>query len=454
MNTLSNFIENVSSSNLETFHSKAIVWLLNTIKDSNHKIFTRIIKNSNIPEGAQHIKSIAEFKSHDIISLFKAGDKYHLVFWENKIKADFHFKRVDISKPKKTEDKDYSEKLKRSEEYQNAINRGFSQPYYYQVRHHLNLALKGSTWLEQFSKNLGIDKKIREEQIDYHWIIISPHNEDELEKFHYGTWYGYKLNKECEYLSKGDKGFIEDLNFNKYTCWKFITYQKLFENAYQNLEQTQQAYVQYIKSEKYFRVTSNNNSWSVDSLLNLHDKLRKNHDYIYKWNITGSAKAPNPLLNICFSLDKFIGNQAHSTLPEFQKILNYNKIAGFKSQKTEADRITCNVQLQGKAIKVQYSHWDYDNVKLSGKDANRGLDYAKAMFSFLAPGMIINDRLSLEGAFTNWIELDKLLPIDAIKINLPKTKTGLSFSIACNEENKFIIVEWLCQTIESLTKST
>ena len=98
MNSLSNFIASVASSNLETFHSKAIVWLLNSINDSNHKIFTRIIKNSNIPEGAQHINSIAEFKSHDIISLFKAGDKYHLVFWENKIKADFHFKKIDTSK--------------------------------------------------------------------------------------------------------------------------------------------------------------------------------------------------------------------------------------------------------------------------------------------------------------------------------------------------------------------
>ena len=87
--SLSDFIQSVASSNLETFHSKAIVWLLNTIEDSNHKIFTRIIKNSIIPEGAQHIKSIAEFKSHDIISLFKARDKYHLVFGRIKSRPTF-----------------------------------------------------------------------------------------------------------------------------------------------------------------------------------------------------------------------------------------------------------------------------------------------------------------------------------------------------------------------------
>lgn len=449
--SLSHFIENVASSNLETFHSKAIVWLLNTIEDSNHKIFNDIRKNCNVPVGAQHIKSIAEFNSHDLISLFQAEDKYHLVFWENKIKADFHFKRIDSSKLKKIKDEEYSEKLKRIENYQNAINRGFSQPYYYQLRHHLNLALKGNTWLEKFFKSLGIKKKIREDRVDYHWLIISPHSKDDLEKYHFGTWHGYTINKAHKHLLVGDKNFVMNLNFSGYSEWKFITYQSLFMDLKSDLTEIQGAYVAYARGSKVFKNSYSEGLWTLEDLKLIHKELEKSKtSCTYKWNITGSANAPNPLLNICFSLSKFIGKQPNSTLPEFQKILKYTKIAGSKIQNTEVDRITCNIQLQGKAIKIQFSHWDYDNVTLARKHAERGLEYAKAIFQFITPESNIIDASCLKKALIKWLDPYR---IDISRINFPTTKTGLSFSLEEKKKYKIDQVLELCEALEHLTKS-
>lgn len=445
--SLSDFIQSVASSNLETFHSKAIVWLLNTIEDSNHKIFTRIIKNSNIPEDAQHIKSIAEFKSHDIISLFKAGDKYHLVFWENKIKADFHFKRVDISKPKKTKDKDYSEKLKRIEDYQNAINRGFSQPYYYQVRHHLKCLLDDSTWLNEFSKILGNENTLTKDNVDFHWFILSTYTEAELDTFHHGTWNGYYFNTRNEHSLRGDKNFVKNLNFFGYSDWKYFTYQSLFKDLESDLSEIQFAYVSYVSGSEVFAKLHSNDTWTLKELISVHDKLEGGKNRCaYKWNIAGSANAPFPLLNICFTLEKFMGKYGHSTLPEFQKTLEYTKISDGEVLNTEIDRITCNVQLQGKAIKIQFSHWDYDNVTL----AKKGLDYAKAIFHYISPESKIIDTSSLKDTLIKWL---KPYRIEVSRINLPTTKSGLSFSLKATEKDKINQVINLCEALESLTKS-
>ena len=447
MNSLSNFIASVASSNLETFHSKAIVWLLNSINDSNHKIFTRIIKNSNIPEGAQHINSIAEFKSHDIISLFKAGDKYHLVFWENKIKADFHFKKIDTSKWKGV----LKEKLSKIDEYQNWLNRGLSQPYYYQVRHHLNCLLDDSTWLNEFSKILGNENTLTKDNVDFHWFILSTYTEAELDTFHHGTWNGYYFNTRNEHSLRGDKNFVKNLNFFGYSDWKYFTYQSLFKDLESDLSEIQFAYVSYVSGSEVFAKLYSNDTWTLKELMSVHEKLEggKNR-YAYKWNIAGSANAPNPLLNICFSLDKFIDNQAHSAIPEFQKTLKYTKISGSKVQNTEVDRITCNVQLQGKAIKIQFSHWDYDNVTLAKKNRDGGLDYAKAIFQYISPESKILDTSSLKETLIKWL---KPYRIEVSRINLPTTKTGLSFSLKATEKDKINQVINLCEALESLTKT-
>lgn len=452
MNSLFNFIENVASSNLETFHSKAITWLLNTNEDTNHNIFRTISENTNVPVGSRHLKSIAEFKSHDIISLFEAESKYHLVFWENKIKADFHLKMLNIPALSKNENGD-RENLLKVEEYQRALNRGLSQPYYYQVRHYLNVHSKGcDTWLNQFSNNLLDSITLTKANTNFHWVILSPHKKNDLDKFHNGTWNGYDFNTQHEHLSKGDKAFVKNLDWEGYSSWKFLTYKELFENTFDDLEAVQSAYLEYIKSQNYFKQTPKSEGWSLEALQRLHKELQlKNPNYIYKWNVVGSAKTPNPLLNICFSLHKFLGNSAHSELPEFKNIIKYKKIGNLNVENTEVDRITVNVQLQGRAIKIQFSHWDYDNVTLTGTKSNKGFNYALALFSYLSPGTTISDKSSLIEAFTKWIDFDEIESID--KVNLPTTKTGLSFSLSYNIESKSERVQELCQALKSLTTS-
>lgn len=450
--SLSHFIKSVASSNLETFHSKAIVWLLNTIKDSNHKIFTHISKNSNVPEGAQHIKSIAEFNSHDLISLFQAEDKYHLVFWENKIKADFHFKKIDTSKRKKSlSNETYYEKLSKIEDYQNWLNRGLSQPYYYQVRHHLNCLLDDSTWLNELSENLVYENTLTKDNVDFHWIILSTYTEAELDTFHHGTWNGYYFKTRNEHSLRGDKNFVKNLNFLGYSDWKYFTYQSLFKDLESDLSEIQLAYVSYVSGSEVFAKLYNKDTWTLEELMSVHEKLEggKNR-YAYKWNIAGSANAPSPLLNICFTLEKFMGKYGHSTLPEFQKTLKYTKICDAEGLNTEVDRITCNVQLQGKAIKIQFSHWDYDNVTLAKKDPDRGLDYAKAIFHYISPESKILDTSSLKETLIKWLRPYR---IEVSRINLPTTKTGLSFSLKASEKDKINQVINLCEALESLTKT-
>lgn len=113
---------------------------------------------------------------------------------------------------------------------------------------------------------------------------------------------------------------------------------------------------------------------------------------------------------------------------------------------TQVDRITCNVQLQGKAIKIQFSHWDYDNVTL----AKKGLDYAKAIFHYISPESKIIDTSSLKDTLIKWL---KPYRIEVSRINLPTTKSGLSFSLKATEKDKINQVINLCEALESLTKS-
>lgn len=88
------FIESVSSSNLETFHSKAISWMLNDSKD-NSELLGRLYTKATAKSFSEirHIATKAEIMSHDVVTLLCVDSKYELIILENKIKAGFHQKK-------------------------------------------------------------------------------------------------------------------------------------------------------------------------------------------------------------------------------------------------------------------------------------------------------------------------------------------------------------------------
>lgn len=90
----STFIEFIAKSNLETFHSKAITWLLNKYPDFQKGFLNSILDKDEAQE-AIYVKSIAEITQIDILVIYKLKNQYRFVQVENKIKASESLKKHD-----------------------------------------------------------------------------------------------------------------------------------------------------------------------------------------------------------------------------------------------------------------------------------------------------------------------------------------------------------------------
>lgn len=432
------FIESVSSSNLETFHSKSIAWLLNSMESQNSwfkKFYKEFSDKKN--DSIYHLGTISEFKNHDLITFLRVDGFYELVFWENKIKADFH--QVKLSKTfKKNIDQNKIDKRK-IDSYLSHWNRGISQPYYYLLRYYAKDDIKQEKWKKDIIEKIG-ELGIKEfnstvinfTDIKLNWLILSPYHQIELETFHKEYWFGIKsfVNK-SEDIICGDKSLLESaLEEHNDVDWDFTTFEQLFSSLdLEDFKIVQKTYLNYLKKENWFRVfeqpdlsdnknTSRNKEWTVSMLLDVHESItsKSNLSLEFKWKIKGTANAPHPLLNICFVRNNI--NPLNSK--EFKSILKYNA----KNDAILVDRITCNIQLQGKNVKLQMSHWDYDNVILSSKNrANK--DYSRIVTERITKEKIIDDNL--EKVVNHWL-VSTDFEVKG-KPNFPTTKTGLSFTL-------------------------
>lgn len=438
-----NFIESVSSSNLETFHSKSIAWLLNSL-NPRHSWFKGFYNefSENKNDSIIHMGTVAEFKNHDLVTLLKANGCYEIVFWENKIKADFHqvklskrfFKNIDRKKV------DFCKLIN----YLSQWNRGISQPYYYLLRYYSKDINKQKEWKKD------IIEKIRESgtkvfnttnidfnEIKLNWLILSPYHQDELEKFHKQSWIGIEplVNKFDDKICGDRKLFQSTMSVQNKTDWKFTTFKRLFSTLISDhLNDIQKCYINYLKKENWFRgftklgqgkenSRGRNREWTILMLLDVYKAITKesNLPIEFKWKIKGSAKTPQPLLNICFVRN----NRTQLTSEDFVGILKYNT----KKDNNCVDTITCNIQLQGQSVKLQMSHWDYDNVILSSKKAAKD-EYSRKVTERFTNKKIYNGNL--QNAVNQWLKSTDF----GVKgePNLPRSKTGLSFTLRERKE--------------------
>lgn len=441
-NDMLSFIESVSSSNLETFHSKSIAWLLNSMESQNSwfkKFYKEFSDKKN--DSIYHLGTISEFKNHDLITFLRVDGFYELVFWENKIKADFH--QVKLSKTfKKNIDQKKIDKRK-IDSYLSHWNRGISQPYYYLLRYYSKDDIKQEKWKKDIIekiRELGI-KEFNSTDINYtdiklNWLILSPYHQIELETFHKEKWIGVKSFAKSKDTICGDKYLLDStLIGQEATDWNFTTFEQLFFSLkFKDSKIVQNSYINYLKKENWFQTVNNLNvinnkvndfqEWTVNFLLKVYKSIVENKDLSleFKWKIKGSANTPHPLLNICFVRN----NRTHLNSEEFKSILKYNS----KNDAILVDRITCNIQLQGKNVKLQMSHWDYDNVILSSK--NRAKDYSRIVTERITREKIIDDNL--EKVVDHWL-VSTDFEVKG-KPNFPTTKTGLSFTL--HEKSKGI----------------
>ena len=486
LDNLSSFLDSISSSNLETLHSKAIAWLLNlpntqiNLKDFFRSSIFELEEDSEV----EHIVSLAEVASHDLISLLIVEKEFRLVIWENKIKADFHQKmKSQLPYQKQIELSDYVKSLidKTLEKYQKDWLRGISQPYWYQIRWLLWKLHSGNEIKEKILtpliknisnndsiikiNNLTIGRSGHKSNKDHElasyiyenmkvdWVILSPHEEENIKIFNNSKWNGLKFigsDNDSEPI-KGDtallKGILEIAEHDSLKEWKFITYQ-VFLKQIQSLNENGVAreYLKYLNIHKDFIRVSNseNNSqesrvWDLEQLLEIYGKLRS-ENFDFEWLASGSERNGHPLLNIIISSIKL--SDVNTQILE--KILDIHKVKNSKM-----NGISIKLQIQG-AVKLQFAHCAYHHVRFKNtKEPKKNIEDYKVFVFKLLFQMFTNNSTSVQ--LNSWENItEKKQNFDSpnereefikehlssnigIKLrvteNTPSSKTGLSYTI-------------------------
>jgi len=202
--------------------------------------------------------------------------------------------------------------------------------------------------------------------------------------------------------------------------WRFCTYDDVFKlNDSSGLNKIQKTYLEYLKNNEWFRpIRVKDGKFGVSELLKIKEAVREHlPNAIFRWSISGSANSGGPLLNICFPQAKTLTDSDLSRLG-----LKYPLPNEKKKQSPFINRLTVNIQFQGNAIKLQLSHWDYDNVKLDAKSGNYAVEAIKECFGITCS----NEQGSPKREVNAWL---KESGFEIGRENRNSTKSGYSFSL-------------------------
>jgi len=237
-------------------------------------------------------------------------------------------------------------------------------------------------------------------------------------------WHGYSSFIGKIPVVSGDRelvsNVVELLADSDINDWRFCTYDDLFElNDSSGLNRIQKTYLEYLENNEWFRpVREKDGKWSVSELWEIKEAVREHlPSAIFRWSISGSANSGGPLLNICFPQVKTLTDSDLSRLG-----LKYPLLKGEKQQSPFVNRLTVNIQFQGNAIKLQLSHWDYDNVKLDAKSGNYAVEAIKECFGITCS----NEQESRKKEVDAWL---KESGFEIGRENQNSTKSGYSFSL-------------------------
>jgi len=496
---LSLFIQTLSYSNLETFHSKGLEWIINQINEKS-SFFSELIGvcENNSHEKPIHLGTVSELKNHDLITVVWFSGEIHLVFWENKIKADFSNKPITAFKTNKTQHT-HPDVYDLLNEYENTWNRGVSQPFWYQLRwllwdtkekQNLLNTIKKTLLSGYYSENktleLWTNYKNNPLTIKTHWCVLSTYTKDELSLFHKLNWVGFNHDYCCPLdkpkLPKGDIELVscvaKKLNkSHELSPYKFIQYPSeqggLF-NLFKNNNEVElkkennlvYAYVGYLVNNLQNSQDIQEKRSEVELLTNLHSHLTTcvKYDLEFDWLVSGSEKSGGPLLNIYFNPKDYIHK-----IPEFKNVINHNKINELVDSPNKLNISPCRdyirwaIQIQGGTVKLQFAHAAYHSVKLKKEKQETPNEYLEWVLSALSEKR--GNTISIDVAkklIASIINQDS----DTFKVervNKPNTKTGLSFTINENSPTKpktllmenpksFYLIEALCNNIISYLK--
>ena len=467
-NELSSFIEAISSSNLETLHSKAIAWLFNLPNSpiDLKGFFLSIIFNFSKDSEFEHVVTIAEVASHDLLSLLLINNEFVLVIWENKIKADFHQKKksqLPLKKKTKKSEEELDERFDKIceilKKYENDWLRGISQPYWYQIRWLLWRLKDGNEIkekiispvvdeLEEFDKQKfdrlekiinsksgtnerKLDKAGMVQYIDGNmrvdWVILSPHKEEHIKIFHNSQWTGLKSfdsgNKTTHI--KGDFKLLEDIKTisrdTQISEWKYTTYKSLYKHLnFKRDNSVAKAYLDYVRYNDYFEIYNESSNpkkreWDLNHLIEIHRKLSK-ENLDFEWLAAGSERNGHPLLNIIIGSIKLNKEKTD----ELKKILDIPP----EVHKSQIDEIGVKLQIQG-AVKLQLAHRAYHQVKMKNLEG-----YKSFVFNLVSQNWI-NDFSHKEDRL-KFIKNNLVADVNTeytFSENSSSSKTGLSYTI-------------------------
>lgn len=508
---LSLFIAAISSSNLETLHSKAIAWLLNlpnTPVDSKCFFFKTII-NREKDSDFEHVFTIAEVANHDLITLLIIENKFRLIIWENKIKADFHQKKISQlplkKKPKKSNDK-LVPIYKILETYENTWLRGISQPFWYQIRWLLWRLIDENeikekiicpiiNELEKFNRPKfdRLEKMInsksgqngrkmkKEEMVNYidentevDWVVLSPHKEEHIKIFHNSQWNGNKSidsNIESGQI-KGDSELLKkiiDISENiSIPEWKYTTYDELLKkDLHQKSDNAvAKAYLQYLSGNKDFKnVSLNGFGVSTKGQIKI---VNDNEDESDTVNDTEGEYNLQYLLEIWYRLNEKNSHLDFEWLTSGSErngnpLLNIiigsiklskentnelNKILVIpeKVKESKMNEIGVTLQIQGK-VKLQFAHRAYHQVKM-----NNIQDYKCYVFNLLSQNW--NNSFKSKEDRLKFIRNNLVSGVNTeyiFKENSPSSKTGLSYTIE-NPKQGFMNERNVNEIIEAISR--
>jgi len=446
-NSLRSLIDSVASSNLETFHSKAIAWTLNSLEsvDENAAFFCWLFEKATgrSCEKCEHLGTVAEVSNCDMVTTLKVTDIHghvqnHLIVWENKIKADFSQKTIGQLPFR-------PDKLKRKiDAYGDRWLRGISQPYWYQIRWLLWKRETDNNWVDFLAavcpqQNDKEDQQLIEEQKKYpvHWLILSPFDQGQLEIFYESQWQGNRWEYGNSTEPNGDIALVNSLidAEDRWNNWRFCTYRELSTSLQTALSTSLKGkplneYVDYmgqnLSNSQQLYSANRESDWTPSRLLEVHEQLKDDKRIAFFWSVGGSSNSSSPLLNISMRLGgEFEGVCASND--KFEGIfLDKEKGSLGDVAKSKVDFIQCSIQIQG-TVKLQFAHRAYDHVRIRSASA-----YIKAVHSALGKNDTdgeSNSRGDRVDFLNNRLQAAGISQFEISKENRPKTKTGLSYSV-------------------------
>lgn len=429
---LYDFIKSVSSSNLETFHSKAIAWMFNSFKaDSPFFIRLYLEATGESSKEVRHVVTKAEIKSHDLVTVLNVNGRNEIIIFENKIKAGFHQKKWNLK------NQDWSLMAK----YESNWRRGISQPYYYQLAYLKNPNAYISELSNKIENSMEYEALRTMDGVKVHWLVLSPFTEFELNQFYSEQWCGLSGFTTDKTTIKSDRELVSSLSQGiTLNRWRFTSYKKLFDNLdfkEPNLNEVQLAYIECLEREKWFRQKkaidkdlAKGREWSVDDLLKVREEVANAiSDPIFRWNVSGSANSGGALLNICFPQKELL---TPAKIDQLGLALSEN-INNQSASSSLVNRLSINVQLQGNAIKLQLSHWDYDNAKIkkSEKGKTGSSKYTSRVIKECLGIDCSIDKEKRKSLVDEWLQGSGF---KTHRENPCKTKTGFSFSLIPENE--------------------